>query len=219
RRYGESELNVKAWNPANAAARAAGVNGKVTSDYFGTRDTAFDPDAVVAMPAVNQRLTLGGAGVLDAARFWYANPTYDQGYALQLASGSQHESRFHATEEELRADGPVLSVTYTLPATSSPVPVEVSSSSSGVPLLLSKSGTDLTLSFQDFAGAVGGYNVYEGAIGSWYSHTGKACAQTGAPAGGRRSITLTPSAGSRYFVVTSFDLCQESISGPGQPSA
>jgi hypothetical protein len=176
------------------------------------------------MPAVNQRLTLGGAGVLDAARFWYANPAYDQGYALQLASGSLHESRFHATEEELRADGPVLSVTYTLPATSSPVPVEVSSAASGVPLVLSKAGGDVMLSFQDLAGTVGGYNVYEGAIGSWYSHAGKACAQSGAAAAGRRSITITPSAGSRYFLVTSFDLCQESISGTGvggaaQPAA
>jgi hypothetical protein len=77
----------------------------------------------------------------------------------------------------------------------------------------------VTLSFQDLGGTVGGYNVYEGAIGSWYSHGAQACAQAGTAGAGRRTVTITPSAGSRYFLVTSFDLCQESISGPGQPTA
>ncbi len=223
--YRDSELNVRAWNQANAAARAAGVNGHATTDYFGTKDTAFDPDATATMGSVNQRFVLGGAGVLDAFRFWYANPGYDQGYALQLAAGTVHESKFHATEEDLRRDGPVLSITYSAPATSSPAPVEVSAPAAGVPLLVDRAaGGDVTVSFEDLGGAVGGYNVYEGAIGSWYSHSGKACGQSPAPSAGRRAVTVTPAAGSSYYLVTSYDLCQESISGTGvggapQPSA
>src|SRR5262249_22161459 len=136
--YRDSELNVRAWNQANAAARTAGVNGHAAADYFGTKDTAFDPDATATMGSVDQRFVLGGACVLDAFRFWYANPAYDQGYALQLSAGTVDESKFHASEEDLGKDGPVLTIAYTLPPTSSPVPVEVSAPAAGVPLLVDK---------------------------------------------------------------------------------
>ena len=75
-------------------------------------------------------------------------------------------------------------------------------------------GADLLLSFQDLAGTVGGYNVYEGALGAWYSHSGTVCqAPTAAAPGGRRQVPLTPAAGSRYYLVTSYDLCAEGSAG------
>jgi hypothetical protein len=197
----------------DAAARIAGVNGAVASDYFGTRDTAFNPDVTLTLSSIGAPAIFGGAGVLDAFRFWLANPTLDFGYALQLTASAKHETKFHASEEELRQNGPVLTLTYTLPTTSSPQPVEVSAPSS-VPLVVDKaSGSDLKISFQDLGGQVGGYNVYEGTIGSWYSHAAKACQQTPPIAAGRRQVQLTPAAGSTYYLVTSYDLCQESISG------
>ena len=211
--YRDSEFGVKAWNQPNAAARAAGVNGKLASDYFGTRDTAFDPDVVLTMSSIGVTALLGGAGVLDAFRFWFANPTLDYGYALQLAAGATQETKFHATEEELKQSGPVLTLTYTLPATTSPPPAEVSPPSSA-PLVVDKAGGGaLKISFQDLGGQVGGYNVYEGALGSWYSHASKACQQTPQLVAGRREVQLTAAPGSTYYLVTSYDLCQESISG------
>lgn len=112
-------LNAKAWNSVNAGTRTAGVNGTTPAQYFAANDTAFDPDAVAVMPAINQPLVLSGATVLDAFRFWFTNPTLDYGYALRLASGAQ-EAKFHASEEELKQMGPTLTVTYKLPLTSSP---------------------------------------------------------------------------------------------------
>lgn len=211
--YRDSEFAIKTWNQPNAAARAAGVNGKLVGDYLGTRDTAFDPDAVVTMSSIGTPTTIGGAGVLDAVRFWLANPALDFGYALQLAAGATQETKFHAVEEELKQSGPVLTLTYTLPATSSASPAEVSSPASP-PLAVDKAaGGDLKVSFQDLGGQVGGYNVYEGSLGSWYSHAGKLCQQAASLVAGRREIQLTPAAGSTYYLVTSYDLCHESISG------
>jgi DNA-binding beta-propeller fold protein YncE len=212
--YRDSEFGVKAWNQPNAAARAVGVNGTASADYFGTRDTAFDPDAVVSLASISQPSTFGGAGVLDAFRFWLAHPANDFGYALQLAAGATQETKYHAAEEELRQFGPVLTITYALPATTSSPPPEVSSVPAGSPLLVGKAANgDLLVSFQDLGGQAGGYDVYEGVLGAWYSHAAKACQQTPPAANGRRSLQLTPAAGSAYYLVTSYDLCQESVSG------
>lgn len=83
---------------------------------------------------------------------------------------------------------------------------EVSSLASGLPLLVSLTGADLTLSYQEIAGA-GGYNVYEGAIGTWYSHavsTTNRCGAAAAPAAARRQTVLTPDTGNRYYLVTAY---------------
>ncbi len=215
--YKDSEWNsthTHPWHALNASARAAGVNGKVASNYFSAYDTAYDPDVIVTLQAIKGSAAFGGAGVLDAFRFWFSNPSLDYGYALQLASGSLQETRFRASEEELRSFGPVLTLTYALPATSSPAPPEVSSPASSTPLVVSRAaGGDLKLSFQDLGGSVGGYNVYEGALPVWYSHTSKACQQTPPLVGGRREFQLTPGAGSQYYLVTSYDLCTEGSAG------
>jgi len=213
--YTWSEFNVKAWNAPNAGSRTAGINGQNIADYFGTRDTAYDPDVVVTLSDLGQRSRFGGAGVLDAIRFWLQNPALDQGYALRLTSAARQETRFHAGEEELHQYGPVLSITYALPPTTSPPPPEVSAPASGVPLLVTQAaGGDLVLSFQDLGGSVGAYNVYEGTLGGGYNHAPKAC-QLAPPAAvnGRLQTQLTPAAGNTYYLVTASDLCQEGTSG------
>jgi hypothetical protein len=89
-------------------------------------------------------------------------------------------------------------------STGSPAVDEVSSVASGLPLLISRSGTSVVLSYQDVSGA-GGYNVYDGLLGSWYSHGNAAfCAAASAYTSGRRETTILPKSGSRYFLVTAF---------------
>src|SRR5206468_9598993 len=83
---------------------------------------------------------------------------------------------------------------------------EVSSIASGQPLLLTRSGPGLLLSYQEITGA-GGYNVYEGALGTWYAHatsTSNACGAVATPFAGRRQTNLTPSPGNRYYLVTAY---------------
>ena len=95
---------------------------------------------------------------------------------------------------------------------------EVSSAASGVPLLLRRSGPDVVLSYEEIPGT-GGYNVYEGDLGVWYLHgssAGNVCGAVSVPAGGRRETVLTPSAGSRYYLVTTYTSA-EGPSGSRQP--
>ena len=85
--------------------------------------------------------------------------------------------------------------------------VEVSSIGSGVPLLVTNAGGgQLVLSYEDVPGA-GGYNVYEGTLGSWYSHAGSAgnlCGAASTPIAGRRETVVTPIADDVYFLVTAY---------------
>jgi hypothetical protein len=81
---------------------------------------------------------------------------------------------------------------------------EVSPAESGVPLLLTRTGSTYVLSYQDVPGA-GGYNVYEGSIGTWYSHgSSPVCAVAAAYVAGRRETTIAPKGGNRYYLVTAF---------------
>jgi hypothetical protein len=84
--------------------------------------------------------------------------------------------------------------------------VEVSSAASGVPLLLTNLGGQLLVSYEDVPG-VGGYNVYLGTLGTWYSHAASgvnACGAASTPAAGRRESTVTPDPGDVYVLVTAY---------------
>ena len=85
--------------------------------------------------------------------------------------------------------------------------VEVSSIGSGLPLLVSRTGGgQLVISYEDVPG-VGGYNVYEGLLGSWYSHAGFAgnvCGAVSASAAGRRQTVVTEGVGDLYYLVTAY---------------
>src|SRR4029450_1649678 len=67
----------------------------------------------------------------------------------------------------------------------------------GVPPTLAKSGGDVTLQWGASCMATDtDYEVYEGTIGSFYSHTERLCST-----GGALSATLTPSPGTSYYLV------------------
>jgi subtilisin-like proprotein convertase family protein len=67
----------------------------------------------------------------------------------------------------------------------------------GGPLTVSKEGGAVTLSWGASCNASGvDYAVYEGTVGSWYSHTSRFCTTQG-----QRIKSFTPGAGNRYFLV------------------
>ncbi|MCU0224671.1 MAG: hypothetical protein MUF27_11525 [Acidobacteria bacterium] len=82
--------------------------------------------------------------------------------------------------------------------------------------------TELMLTFQAVGGAEG-YNVYEGTLGSWYSHgaaPGNQCAAAVTDLGdGSLTATVTPSAGNRYYLVTAYASGTEGPSGADSTGA
>jgi hypothetical protein len=86
--------------------------------------------------------------------------------------------------------------------------VEVSSVASGIPLLVRKADLgEVVVSYENVPG-VGGFNVYEGTLGVWYSHAGfhnNLCgAYSTIAAGGRRETPDAPDPGDRYFLVSAY---------------
>ena len=86
------------------------------ADYGGSFDVASRVDARVTMSAINERVTFAGPLVTGAFRFWFDNPSIDYGYALRLAAGSMQETKLDRWESGLNELGPVLTITYELPA-------------------------------------------------------------------------------------------------------
>jgi trimeric autotransporter adhesin len=77
---------------------------------------------------------------------------------------------------------------------------------------------DLDLIFQDLGATASSYNVYAGAIGSWYSHQSDVCHDTssvpGAPGAGQRTLfAYSPPAGGAYFLVSASNSQAEGVLG------
>jgi hypothetical protein len=73
----------------------------------------------------------------------------------------------------------------------------VPASAPGVPLTLTKSGSDLTLQWGASCIATDAdYEVYEGTLGTFFSHLPRLCTT-----GGLLAATITPSPGDRYYLV------------------
>ena len=112
--WNSSAHGTRAWNLAGAAR--LGSNGASTNDYFRTNDLAARVDATTShMDSITEPTVFSGALVTDAFRFWFANPTFDFGYALRLAGGSRQETKFARWESGFRENGPVLQITYLAP--------------------------------------------------------------------------------------------------------
>jgi photosystem II stability/assembly factor-like uncharacterized protein len=89
-----------------------------------------------------------------------------------------------------------------------PAPAEVSAE---IPLRVTKKpGGWISLSWEETVAASEASNIYEGALGSWYSHAPVAC-HLAPPmalcAAGRCAVDIVPGAGNRYYLITA--------SGPG----
>src|SRR5262249_848638 len=67
----------------------------------------------------------------------------------------------------------------------------------GAPLTLTKSGSDVTLTWgASFFASDTDYEIYEGTLGSFSSHAPRTCTT-----GGSLTATITPISGDRYFLV------------------
>lgn len=79
----------------------------------------------------------------------------------------------------------------------------------GTPLTVVKSGTNLALSWGSSCKAADtDYEVYEGALGSWYSHASKVCSTAGAT-----SVTFAAPAGLTYYLVVPRNALREGSYG------
>jgi hypothetical protein len=97
-------------------------------------------------------------------------------------------------------------------------PETVSPPSSFHPVTVTPNGSALRLTWEDQGPTVPAYNIYEGTLGSYYSHAILRCGVTGTADGaGSRSLDITPSGtGNHYYLVTSSDSCGEG--SPGRSS-
>ncbi|HEU4402249.1 MAG TPA: hypothetical protein VFT43_09100 [Candidatus Polarisedimenticolia bacterium] len=96
-------------------------------------------------------------------------------------------------------------------------PETVSPPGSFHPVTVMPSGSMLRLTWEDQGPTVPAYNVYEGVLGSYYSHAPLICRVGGtADGGGGRFLDITPSdGGSHYYLVTASDSCGEGSPGRG----
>jgi hypothetical protein len=86
------------------------------------------------------------------------------------------------------------------------------------PVGVTRSGSGLRLTWEDQGQTVPAYNIYEGTIGSWYSHSPLLCGVTGtADGGGNRFLDITPTGtANHYYLVTASDACGEGSAGRGK---
>ncbi len=102
------------WN-VPGAGRLLG-SGTNVAEYNGTNDLAARVDATIAVDAVNEQIEFAGPLITDAFRFWFTNPGVDYGYAFRVLGNSTHELKCTSNEKGLGERGPVLQITYLLPA-------------------------------------------------------------------------------------------------------
>jgi len=94
-------------------------------------------------------------------------------------------------------------------------PETVSLSGSLHPVTVTPSGPGIRLTWEDQGPTVPAYNIYEGTLGSWYSHGPLLCRVTGTADGaGNRFLDIAPTgAASHYYLVTASDACGEGSAG------
>ena len=90
-----------------------GGGGDRVQDYDGEWDLAAEADLVGAVQSVNGRSLFQSPRISQAYRFWLEHPDQDYGHALRLTSSRVNPFlSFRRWEEQRRALGPVLTLTY-----------------------------------------------------------------------------------------------------------
>jgi hypothetical protein len=77
-------------------------------------------------------------------------------------------------------------------------------------MLVARAGADLVLSFADDAAGVE-HEVFEGGIGSWYSHAGAGCASPMPAGAGRLELLHAAAPGSRYVLIGASSPCGSAL--------
>lgn len=99
------------WNKPPAQAMLRGIDGDRASDYNGSDDVAHRIDGAFEIKPDGKRHSFKSELLLDAVRFWVANPDYNYGYLFALRDGKAPLvfSSKENTEEKLR---PMLTIRY-----------------------------------------------------------------------------------------------------------
>ncbi|MBC7772881.1 MAG: hypothetical protein H7210_10330 [Pyrinomonadaceae bacterium] len=106
--------NTVPWR--QSGARSLGGTGTNVSEYYPTAafDVASVVDASVQLSGINTRQEFSTPGILNAFRFWFANPTTNFGYVLNSVTSTVQPTEFWANEAEDGKYSPVLSITFAI---------------------------------------------------------------------------------------------------------
>jgi len=109
-----STHNTIPWR--QSGARQMGGTGTNVAEYYpgNTFDTAGVPDATITLGGMNIRQEFSSPGILDAFRFWFANPTKNYGYALSALAGTSQGTEFWADDAEGGKYGAMLTITFAI---------------------------------------------------------------------------------------------------------
>lgn len=198
----------------------------VTLQGFGTGHVFFSPDGGVTWSDRSGNLPNVAANALvldplDTDSTWYLATdsgvygTADAGATWAVVGGNLpaawvNDLEIGPNRMLYAATGGRSAWRIALPG-SMPAPAEISAGSAGLPLRVTKKpGGWINLSWEDTTASGASANIYEGALGAWYSHKPAAChlAPPSSLCGsGRCGADIAPNTGSRYYLVTA--------SGPG----
>ena len=89
----------------------AGIDGDTESDYNGSEDVAHRIDGTCEIQDAGKHYIFKSELLIEAVRFWVANPDYNYGYLFALQDGNAPIifSSKEATDETLR---PTLTIRY-----------------------------------------------------------------------------------------------------------
>ena len=112
------------------------------------------------------------------------------------------------------SDGVNVTACSTTVEVTGPMTVPAELSRIATPLWLVKQGTGVLFSWEDRGDLPTAYNVYEGDLARYDTHAPLSCGEPGTAVGaGRREASLTPGAGSRYYLMTASSCFAEGTSG------
>jgi len=173
-------------------------------------DFVTTPSTTIQVAGLGQYTFLSTPGMVADAQFWLDNPARNFGWVvIGNETVVATAKRFDTKENPTATQRPMLTVEYTVTATpagrvpeAGPVP--------GPPLTVERSGTgDLRLTWgASCLSTDTDYEVYAGAIGTFSSYAPVACGT-----GGLTSMTLTPSAGSQFYLVVPRNAAREGSYG------
>jgi len=174
-----------------------------------------------ALTGTNFGVVMSGANGCSNGVYWWsaqAATLTDSDFFGRLLAGTDLTVTRGRVKGQALAKGAVTLTGTSVLHDFCPIP-EVSPSYAVFPALLDKnalSPTGYYLTFQRLDG-LDGYNLYEGTLGSWYSHAGAAgsvCDVFVTDLGTTEMrASITPSEGNHYYLITAYNGAQEGPSG------
>jgi len=130
---------------------------------------------------------------------WLDTPAANFGWLLKGAEATLESARGYDTRDAVTVQNrPILNISYTLPVPTGAGRVPDGAQAPGVPVTVDyAAGGQITLAWGASCRAGDtDYAIYEGMVGTFYSHTMKLCTT-----GGARTATFMPAPGNSYYLV------------------